>query len=437
MATTASSSSQPSSSVVQSDAAPSVRPPAALLHRHALESIFAFLRLGELVFALRVSRDWLAAVGSMGRLRLGVGPASTAQRVVVADSAIGRHVCELLFNSENAYIRADTLTVLAEQMAHLSALSCRLWLPPTNGPLVFPAKLQRLTVKMPPADPDDINAAIAVIGQLPLLEDFDIFLHEMDPQISFAQLAALPLLRRLEIVRPSGEGGFSDAQVDELRALPQLQELNVRMTTPLMRRLLPQPHDLQWQQISLPYPLDDDSGALLPQLPSLTKINDYVWCERFDWLGGLPNLTSAGLWLHKEAHRAGRADSLVAGLQCCANIEKLTLNRFVDLTAAHLANLLPRLPRLRELWLENLLVDSLAFLSQPPMTRQLSKLWLTSCRRLPLAEVRHVHALCGLEDLMLSGSFDAPMDERSQSLLRPPSLLLPLLEEFSYFSFAI
>ena len=68
------------------------------------------------------------------------------------------------------------------------------------------------------------------------------------------------------------------------------------------------------------------------------------------------------------------------------------------------------------------------------MTRQLRQLWLTSCRRLPLSEVRHVHALCGLKDLMLSGSFDAPMDERSQSLLRPPSLLLPLLEKLSYFA---
>ncbi len=36
-----------------------------MLHRHALESIFAFLSFDELRLAMFVSRDWLSAVSSM------------------------------------------------------------------------------------------------------------------------------------------------------------------------------------------------------------------------------------------------------------------------------------------------------------------------------------------------------------------------------------
>ena len=53
--------------------------PVARLYRHALESMFAFLSKRELAFALRVSRGWLSAVGSMRRLDLQI-----ATSVVVA-----------------------------------------------------------------------------------------------------------------------------------------------------------------------------------------------------------------------------------------------------------------------------------------------------------------------------------------------------------------
>ena len=102
------------------------------------------------------------------------------------------------------------------------------------------------------------------------------------------------------------------------------------------------------------------------------------------------------------------------------------------LTAAHLADLLPRLPRLRQLHLHRLSIDSLAFLSHPPLTDLLVALGLEDCAQLPLDELRHVHALRGLKTLRLCSSFTAPLDEHSQSLLTPPSLLLPQLELFQY-----
>ena len=183
--------------------------------------------------------------------------------------------------------------------------------------------------------------------------------------------------------------------MDELRALSRVRSLITPMTTLLLQRLLRPLHNLRWQEISLPIPLDDEFAALLPQLPSLTKIVDgWTTCSRFDWLCGLPNLTDVDLVFEVQA-AAGRAESLVAGLQSCTNIESISLGN--HLTAAHLAELLPRLPRLRALSLHCLDIDSLAFLAQPPMISQLISLCLDHCQQLPLPELRHVHALRALQ----------------------------------------
>ena len=407
---------------------------AVILHRHALESVFAFLDQTELVLALRVSRGWLAAVKSMARLRLTVGKPAAPLRVV-CKSAMGRHVFVLggEVNDQRVPLSADSLFILADRMGQLVELNCELAPPPPAEPLIFPAKLRRLRIIFPhTTDAAQINTVIAAVGRLLLLEELGVTQLRMDPLLSFAPLAALPLLRHLDIRALSGPDEFSDAQVDQLRALPKLQQIDVPMTTPLLRRLLRQPHQLQWQQISLPDWLDDEAAALLPQLPSLTALTGAGRCARFDWLRGLPNLTNVSLSFLPVAGASEHAESLVAGLQHCTNIEILHLEYFADLTVAQLADLLPRLPRLRDLSLDELSIDSLSFLAQPPLTSQLSRLELWACRQLPPAELRHVHALRGLKTLELFMSFVAPLDDYCQSLYTPPSLLLPLLEEFTY-----
>jgi len=213
------------------------------------------------------------------------------------------------------------------------------------------------------------------------------------------------------------------------------------MSLALLRRLLRQPHQLQWQRMRLPYPLDDEVTALLPQLPSLTAISGTARCGDFGWLRCLPNLTDVDLAFSHREDVADRAAALVAGLQHCTNIEVLALSGSsvflqlsgcTDLTAAHLADLLPRLPRLRGLSLDFLGIDSLAFLAQPPMTSQLSILCLRSCSQLPPTELRRIHSLRGLEYLNLSDSFSAPLDSAALALLEPPSAVLPRLDDFWY-----
>lgn len=202
-------------------------------------------------------------------------------------------------------------------------------------------------------------------------------------------------------------------------------------TSPL-QRLLAEPHNLQWQQISLPFETDNAAVALLPQLPSLTAASFDADClSHFDFLQRLPNLSSVCCSSSRDGFDGQLADRLVAALQHCANITELQLICCRGLSADHLTELLPRLPRLQSLTLHSLDIDSLSFLAQP-LTSQLTDLRLIYCTQLPVAELRHVHELRGLKVLELWGSFTASLDERRELLYLPPSVLLPLLESFTY-----
>ena len=419
-------------------AAESTGPPsAAVLYRHALEAIFGFLNQRELVKVLQVSKDWLAAVKSMASLGLTVRRPSVLLRVI-AESTVGRHVAQLGADEIHISITLGLLSVVARLMPQLRGLSCDLKLTPAQALLTFPPGLRELHLRItdgPTAA--DINAALRVVSRLPLLEGFILHLNDFDEQISFAPLSSLPLLRHLSILSPPHRPEFSDAQVAELRALTLLQRLDVRpMSTPLLRRLLKQPHDLQWRRMILPDDLSDAVVALLPQLPTLTgfgavfgNATSAMSCSNFDFLRQLPQLTHVGFRI-SEPSTAARIDSLMAALPCCSQIEFLTIS--TDISAAHLSELLPRLPQLRTFCLGNSRAETLSFLAQPPMTRQLAVLRLISCSRLPLTELRHVHALRGLEDLLLLASFDEPMDSLCQSLHTPPSALMPQLKKFFF-----
>jgi len=325
---------------------------------------------------------------------------------------------------------------LARHLPHLFRLRCFApRLQAADGPLRFPAALRELYLMAynRPLAIADITAAVTAVSRLQRLETFDLSVFRIDPLISFAPLAALPLLCRLTVLgyKAAQVAEITDAQVEQLRALPRLLQLSVKpVSTALLRRLLAQPHGLQWQDISLPRPLRQDDAALLPQLPSLTALTLTARrLDSFDFLRRLPNL----LWL-KCSYCDGTDAQLVDALRHCTNIFELHLNGCDGLTAAHLAELLPRLPQLESLTLRGLRIDSLSFLSQAPLTDRLNILQLIRCAQLPVAELRHVHSLRGLRELSLHDSFAERLDPNCESLmaLRPPSAALPLLESFSY-----
>jgi hypothetical protein len=334
---------------------------------------------------------------------------------------------------------ADAVDRLARLMPHLRRLDCSFPQPLGTAPVPFPPALRALQLATFNSSTSvaDINAAIAGAGRLEQLEILELRVKLMDPLISFAPLAAMPLLRAFSI-DGAADADFTDAQVDELRALPRLKSLNMApISTSALLRLLAQPHDLQWQQISLPSVLIDDDAALLPQLPSLTTLHiSAEYLSNFDFLQGLPNLTSVHCSSIRDGPDAQLADRLVAGLQHCANVTELRLDRCNGLSAVHFAELLPRLPRLQSLKLSSLHISSLSFLALAPMTSQLSTLWLNHCAQLPVADLRHLHSLRGLRELDIEGSFDEKTGADCDELmaLRPPSAALPLLRHFTSFS---
>ena len=350
---------------------------------------------------------------------------------------MARHVADLEV-IVNVRMSADEVESVALKMPRLRRLKCWAPLLPVDGPMLFPLGLHELEIWAFDRifSAAEINAVVAATSRLEQLQSLSLLIWRIDPLISFAPLAALPLFRLLSInVRIAAN--LSHAQVEQLRALPRLRTLNIHpVPASLLRRLLAQPHDLQWQRISLPSPLRDADTALLPRLPSLTSLDlNWRYLSGLDFLQGLPNLSSLRCSSLRDGSGLRLTDRLVAALQRCTDVTELHLDRCASLTAAHLAELLPRMPRLRSLGLSDLGIDSLSFLAQAPLTIRLSRLSLSGCKKLPVAELRHVHSLLGLRELGIHDSFDEQMDPDCDELtaLRPPSAALPLLESFTYY----
>lgn len=405
------------------------------LYRDALASIFRFLGQLELTMALQVSHSWLAAANAMPVLQLTFERPSVPL-CVVAQSAMGRHVTHVGTAGQYVAVTADSLFVLTRHMVQLRTLFCELQQIPSQGPLAFPLGLREMTLQlnhMPSAA--DVNAVFTTISRLSVLSIFVIHLPKLDVYLSFSPLKAMAQLRSLVIHLPNhilANNNLSDVQVDELRVMSNLVKLHINPTSvSVLRRLLIQPNELQVQDIRLPRVLDDEVSALLLQLPpSLTTFRGSTSCSRFDFFQRLPNLTLLSLQLI-ESNSTNIAESLLTGLKQCVNIETFGFC-CTGLTAAYLRELLSFFPRLHTFAIRNGTIDTLSFLVQQPLSRQLTRLDLTDCKRLPLTELRHVHSLSGLETLRIQRSFDGLMDVHCQSLYTPPSLLLPQLQKFDY-----
>lgn len=411
--------------------------PATRLYRHALESIFKFLTFNELALALRVSNEWLSAVKTMAGLEWEKQIPHTLLLSTIVDSVMVRHLTSVGSVDGRVHLNADSLFIMARHMQHVQQLTCTLSPPSVLGLSAFPYALRNLNISVTsPATSTGVNVILKAIGRVSQLEILELWLPGVvDPQMSFAPLAPLTQLRRLSI-NWSGSVGLSTAHLDELRTIPHLQRLcATRMSTRMLRHLLRQPHNLQWQHVEIPActPLTDESASLLVQLPSLTKLDGWSSCTRFDWLQQLPNLIVVDLgFKHDELSGTEWIESLVMGLQQCPSITSLDLSQCRGLTTAHLIRLLPRLLQLHSLALVDIDIESLSFLTLEPMTRQLTSLGLWDCLKLSITELRHVHVLGALKSLTLENSFTSPLDQYSQLLLTPPSIVLPKLDEFSY-----
>jgi len=288
----------------------------------------------------------------------------------------------------------------------------------------------------------------AAAAQLEHLEDLTVDL-QMTPAPD-ACLAALPRMRKLRTLALMWSGmeydQIKDAHIADLRAVPALEDVHLgMMSAAMLRRVLRPPHSLRWTRLqSLPERIDNDSvQSLISLSATLTAINLYE-CSRlssFDFLRRLPQLTE--LRLDTCGTNAGVIASLLGGLQSCVRLEFLTL-RFMGLSSAQLAALLPRFPQLRKLAvmcggatppLDSLSCFSGAALAQSLACLSVGFLNLGDCQLRPamaVDELRHLLPLRRLRTLIVRDMFteaelSSPSNAPSIAPFTLPSLALPNL----------
>lgn len=123
------------------------------------------------------------------------------------------------------------------------------------------------------------------------------------------------------------------------------------------------------------------------------------------------------------------------GLSDCTQLTDLSL-KADDVTSKHMNQILSRLPWLCSLKLSFCsALDSLSFLSDcthlAPSLQSLELIW---CRNAALhsTDLKHILTLKSLTSLSIFRSFVEPLDDCTQHLLTPPSVVLPGLKEFAY-----
>jgi hypothetical protein len=397
-----------------------------------LESLFAFSNLAELAVLLRVSKLWATAVQTMRPLSVEFRSNGTVE--FLCASRISRHIDNLY---QYPPLPVQKLSLLSSALRHLRVLRCTFkdeW-----SPRSFPTGLRELYLQFdyPQHDPlagqqpRHLDATIVAIAALPLLETLTLAAYDAI-SCCLTPLATAPALRNLTLVLAANVLQ-SVAAVDALRNMSHLRSLNFNPSPSAFVRMLEMPHSMKLTTLHVAL-FTAECGEAVVQLPTLTDLSISLSAEHTDFLRRLPNLRSLSL-NGGLSDVAFDADRIMASLHSLAGLTALHLSGGGDMplqyTSDHFVACLPRLPLLSALsltWASGM--DSLRFLSSGPITRSLKHLSLQYFeKRLPLAELSHVHALSTLTNLTLCCVFDASLDE---SLYTPPSSLMPSLHHFAH-----
>jgi len=340
-----------------------------------------------------------------------------------------------------ATIPAKHLALVAMRMPHLS----RLGTSPKeqNGIPTFPSKLTKLWLSMFHEDAcgsaQFINSCIMATGCLQSLQSITLSLarNSVFAAISFAPFVGLPKPQAFKL-HCDGCCDLTERQIEEIRSLTQVRELVVTGmdTAPMLERLFKKPHRLTVQKLDNLHNMDDDAVALLSLIPSLTELH-FANCisKRFDFLTQLPHLTELSFVPRSKVHVA----HLVIGLKSCTRLLRLSLASYKSLSQnmmlspSDLAAFLPHLVRLENLKIVDVVhLDTLEFLTRPPLIHTLTSLTMGNCGNMDLAELHHVHALHSLQHLDIVNCFSTELNAFTLALYSPPpSFLMPSLISFS------
>ena len=406
--------------------------PVARLYRHALESVFGFLKLADLSRVLAVSRSWSAAVRTMKSIDADVSSEGVVAWMIAA-SGLAVHVKHFGSKSNPREVSSDALFILSHPPISLISLACEVALSPPSSRLLFGASLRSVTLRLE-GDANSASATndvIVTVGRLPVLEELSLCLPFFFPEVSFVPLVAAPRLQELSCWN-SNHVQPSHAQLDQLRMLPHLRAMKVPFVGGgALIHLLRTPHSLHWQQVHQLHHIDNDAASALSTLPTLTRLDTYE-CRSVTFLPALHRLRT--LWLSMDFAVRLAAD-IVTGLFSCSQLTELRLLSAVDVTSQHLWQALSHLPALcsLELWHCSALT-SLSFISEcAGLSQSLHSFGLNHCGSPDLhsTELKHVLTLKALKDLKVRSSFVEPLDALTQHLFTPPSVL-PTLVQFTY-----
>jgi hypothetical protein len=420
---------------------------AVRLHRHALESVFAFCNLRELSTMLRVSQDWSAAVHSMRPLQSPFRPKGNGTLPLVCASRLSRHISALHPHSP---LSLDELSLLSRRLTNLRSLHCVL--PDNWTPMLLPSGLRNLIVRFgqpgilfadPFTDAQERALAEAIRGMaaLPLLESLELDARDSQ-RCCLIPLTDAPALHTLTLRLDESVLESPDVTA-ALRHMPHLRALKFNPTSTAFTRLLQPPHTMNIDTLDVQSPFTVEFGTAIVHLPSLTDLTLYLCSAHTDFLCNLPNLRRLHLFT-RTANSPLDAARIVHSLHSLTQMTDLSLDGNGHDTAAHpfrftsgqLAECLPHMPQLTKLHLFHpAALDSLRFLSSSavPLSRSLMELTLCDFHPpLPLTELRHVDALSSLTNLTLTRVFDRPLDEPTLALYKPPSAVLPALCLFEH-----
>ena len=326
--------------------------PAMRIYRHALESVFAMLNLGDLSRVLAVSREWAAAVRSMKPVNARIERDKNERGLIrerrafrplppiasIVGSPLLRHLAAIEVSDVAAYwtlLTNESLGLLVRHAPNLQSLRCALQIT-SNEPLVMPAKLTLLHLQLHSEFKDaQINVVLATVAALPSLSRLHLkcsaFEHPNLVQLSI--LAACRSLSALTLeTYPGSNPKLSDTQVDQIRSsFGHLSHFSLGpwMASDELARLLQPPVTARWQDIGFVWG-GERTAELLVTLKTITKL-DLTYCHGpapVEFLPQLPLLLS--LYLDCEKYSGGEtwylpADAMLASVMRCTGLTSLNL----------------------------------------------------------------------------------------------------------------
>jgi hypothetical protein len=284
------------------------------------------------------------------------------------------------------------------------------------------------------------HSVMYAASRLERLQHLIVVIRHWDSECSIEHLARTQTLRSLQLWDAVDNQvlKLTNAQVDELRALPHLDSLFVaNMDEPMMIRLLAQPHSLRWQELDGFFDVTAKMAELLCSLPLTVLDAASLAMPHADFLMRMPQLTDLRLGsantMPMDSARVFRT------LGQCVQLQSLTLSgggtdHALRLSNEHLASCLPSLSSLHSLIIQTAAhLTTLSFLTLGHLPRTLTSLKLSDFeRRLPSIEVKHLLSLRKLSKLRLRDVFDKELSEEGLLLFQPPvqSSLMPDLAVF-------